>query len=219
MEWQQDIVPETWNRQDGSALARLLRPGGWLTESAHPPAAHRPEILMQHFHGTAGTGISLHSDTVLNMDLAALIIDKLAEEGCLLEGLARVALHEIVLNAAIHGNLEVDSGASNDWAALAFRQQAIDAALRVTARAHRNVTIACAWNDTTACLVVADEGRGYDAANLTAPLPQPPPPPGGMRRGAGHGLLIARAAADVHILQGGRCVRLAFARQPAGPHA
>ena len=149
--------------------------------------------------------ISLRSATLLRSNFASVLMARLEAQGCAFDQLATLALHEILLNAAIHGNLDVASGPSANWSDLATRTSLIAAALQDPVRAARSVTVALGWDARWVSAVVADQGAGYrlEPAGSAA---------GGGPRGAGRGLIIARAAARLDVLDGGRCTRLVFQR-------
>ncbi len=162
--------------------------------------------------------ISLQSESVLDCDLGRLLVERLGAVGCAVGPLAAVALHEVLLNAVIHGNLEVSSGAALTWDDLARRQERISAALGDPARAARVVSVAVGWDVASVRVVVTDQGEGYRAAAGR-------PVPDGSRRGAGRGLAVARAAGRLQVLRGGSRARLTLARltverqTPADPPA
>jgi hypothetical protein len=204
MQFSQTIV-------SSESLARLqiglLRPGYWLVEAGGaPPPSHRPALMLGEVSGGIGAAVSVRTRTVLHAELGPTLIHWLGARGCDLGALADVALHEVVLNAAIHGNLEVPSGASGNWADLEARAVLVAAALTDARRAGRVITAAIGWNISVAVVAVADEGRGYEAA--VAPAPDK----AGGRRAAGRGLDIARAVARVEVCDHGRCTRLIFRR-------
>ena len=107
-------------------------------------------------------------------------------------------MHELLLNAAIHGNLAIGSGASTNWRELSQRQTMIANALQDKAHSARLLTVAIGWNARLVALVVADQGGGYQ---------EPPQEPAmaGATRAAGRGLKIARRVGRLEVLDGGRC--------------
>jgi hypothetical protein len=197
----------------------LLRRGHWLVEAGGvPPPSHRPALMLGEVPGGTGAAVSLRTRTVLQAELGATLIHWLGTRGCDLGALADVALHEIVLNAAIHGNLEVPSGASRNWADLDARAVLVARALTDPGRAGRVITTAIGWNLSVAVVAVADEGRGYEAAVGQAAVGQAVGRAGNPRA-AGRGLDIARAVARVEVCDHGRCTRLIFTRDPGTERA
>ena len=187
-------------------LPSVLRPWAWLVEiGLHPPQTHRPALLLAGTAPQGGVAYSLSSATVLKVDLGMTLTERLVKEGCGISTIATLALHEIMLNAAIHGNLEVGSGPSRDWRDFSARQNKIDEALADPAKAARAVTVAIGWNVGSMVAVIADQGSGYRAKALASGQPGMSP------RAAGRGLMIARAVAKVEVLGRGRSTRLVFA--------
>ena len=198
-------LPPDWAEHPAETLAALLHPGHWLLEAGcRPPAAHG-RTAAPSLARAAGMAVSLRTATLLPLMLGSLLIDRVHEEGCPVGPLAGLALHEIITNAAIHGNLAVPTGQALQWDDLVARQERIEGALNDPVYAGRLVTIVLAWNAQGLRASVLDEGGGYMTARPGAAEPGP-------LRAAGRGLIIAREAARVTVSQGGRCTRLAFAR-------
>jgi hypothetical protein len=186
--------------------------GRWLVEEGcRPPPEHRParlltNRLLTNLEIPCAMAITLRTATLLPLDLGPALI-ACVRSGCDdLPPLAELALHEILVNAAVHGNLEVSSGPASAWRDLSLRHQLIAAALDDPARAARLVTVALGWDTDHAVAAIIDQGRGYEPSAIGSMQPD------GTRRAAGRGLKIARAAAQVDVLLGGRCTRLTFAR-------
>ena len=189
-------------------LAALLHPGHWLLEAGcRPPSAHS-RTAGPSLASACGMAVSLRTASLLPLMLGCLLIDRVEAAGCPIGPLGGLALHEIITNAAIHGNLAVHTGRALQWEDLVLRQQRIETALTDPLYADRLVTIVLAWNARGLRAAVLDEGAGYAAAPPCAAEPGAP-------RAAGRGLVIAREAARVTISQGGRCTRLDFARAEA----
>jgi signal transduction histidine kinase len=101
-------------------------------------------------------------------------------------------LHELIVNAVVHGNLRVETGRSADWADLAKRQASLAEALADPTRSTRKVTISAYWRADEVVVVIVDEGTGYDVSALRAATP-----------GSGRGLRLARMMGRVDVLSGG----------------
>ncbi len=195
---------------NGPAIsASQLRCGHWLVEADRgPPPSHQPARLLADVAGQSAIAISLASATLLELNLVTVVVSRLSDAGCVLgEPFATLALHEVLLNAVIHGNLGVASGPAAAWRDLALRETLIAAALADAALAGRLVTLAIGWGADRITVVVADEGAGWDVVA----------PQQGTTGAAGRGLMIARAAARVEVLDGGRCTKLQFERLPPVP--
>ncbi len=183
----------------GEILCTLLHPGSWLIEEGYvPPPAHRPERLLAEWHCNEASAISLSTTTLLKGEFGPAIAAWMQAAGCEIGPLAGLALHELLLNAAIHGNLEVGSGASTSWQELSSRQSMIADALRNASRSERMLTVAIGWNAQLVAVVIADQGAGYQE-------PAPEPAAAGVPRAAGRGLGIARQVGRLEVLDGGRC--------------
>ena len=198
------------DRAADSPLAHVLPPPGlWLVEEGcRPPPDHSPGRLLMTWPAIPhGMALTLRTATLMPLDLGSALIAGTGSGGDDMPLLAELALHEILVNAAVHGNLEVDSGTAAAWRDLSFRHQRIEAALMDPVRAARLVTVALGWDEEHVIAAVIDQGHGYDPSTIVSM------PPDGVRRGCGRGLEIARAAARVEVLMGGRCTRLTFARQ------
>jgi len=198
------------SNRDPAALCGRLVPGRWAIEAGYePPPWHDPARLLSGRGALEAIALSLGSATALGLDLGPVLAGHLAELGVPPGPLAGVALHELIVNAAIHGNLDVGSGRSAQWWELAERQSAIIRALADPVCAARVVTVAIGWHATDITAVIADEGDGYDTAAFPA-----------ANRGSGRGLSLARLAGHVDVGCGGRQTTITLARLPgleAGP--
>jgi hypothetical protein len=183
-------------------------PGFWAVQGGCvPPPAHRPSRLLAGFAAQHGMALSLRTDTLLEGNVGATLSHRLDQFGCALGDLAGLALHEILVNAAVHGNLQVASRPAARWREREAHSSQIEAGLADPELAARVVTVALGWHATLLCACVIDEGAGYTPAPDSQPAPS-------VRKAAGRGLSIARAAARVDVLRGGCCTRLLFDRAP-----
>jgi hypothetical protein len=179
---------------DAGVLCAALAPWRWIIESGYdPPAEHDPGCLLPSNVLAGAFALSLGSPSAVAASLGPALVDRLTELGCAIGPMAGLALHELIINAVIHGNLQVQSGHSNIWQDLVERQSAIAKALADPLRAARTVTIAVGWQANETIAVIADEGDGYDVATVVT---------GG--RGCGRGLRLARMVGDVSVQRGGR---------------
>lgn len=207
MRFFREIYRHTDGAPDATELCRRMRAGSWIVEAdTRPPPSHRPGVMLGRRAGGFGMAVTLRSSTALELELAPALLSRMEAEGCVVARLAGLALHEVLLNAAMHGNLGVASGRSRDWSDLALRQRVLEAAVADPARAGRLVTVALGWDTKQLLVCIVDEGMGY---RLPAPACDGP------RRAAGIGLRIARAAGRVEIARAGRCTRLVFERLSA----
>ena len=193
----------------GGGLCAGLRLQAWLVEAGClPPPAHRPERLLAGRHCQAAAAISISTTTVLGDALGQALISWLESARCKVAPLAGLAVHELLLNAAIHGNLEIESGPSTNWCDLSAREGMIAAALQDVKRSARVLTVAVGWDARAAAVVIADQGAGYRE-------PPQDSTTAGERRGAGKGLKIARLTGQMDVRDGGRCATLLLDRVSA----
>jgi len=194
MNFTRETLPEDSLHSEATALCARLTPGRWMIEPGlQPPSTHDPERLPLGDGLTCGLAVSLSSTTLLSLSLGPALVDRLTELGPSLGPLAGLALHELIVNAVIHGNLQVESGGSGEWEDLAKRQAALVNALADRSRARRMVTIAAFWSPSEAVVAITDEGEGYDVTALQT-----------VRQGCGRGLRLARIVGRVDVMNGGR---------------
>lgn len=106
-----------------------------------------------------------------------------------------VALEEALLNAIIHGNLEVGSELrerSDD----AYRQ-AVESRRHSREYGRRRVYLRCEVDSTQARFIVRDEGPGFDVRTLPDPRD-----PENLTRASGRGVLLMRAFMDEVVYNG-----------------
>ena len=114
------------------------------------------------------------------------------------------ALHELLVNAAVHGNLDLPSPAESSDN---VRQHHAAVAERIGLEPYRDrrVTVEAAWRDGAVSFVVVDEGLGY------APKPGP-----GDDAYSGRGMMIVRELSDgLTVSDGGRRATINFRLFPA----
>jgi Histidine kinase-like ATPase domain len=193
MNFTRETLPEDWPGSDPKALCARLAPGSWMIEDGHqPPLSHDPERFPLGEGLTGGLALSLSSATLMGLSLGPALVDRLSALGLPLGPMAGLALHELIVNAVIHGNLRVEAGRSVDWADLAKRQATLDDALTDPSRTTRMVTIAAYWRADDVVVAIVDEGEGYD---VSAPRVT--------KSGSGRGLRLARMVGWVDVLSGG----------------
>ncbi len=182
-----------------------LTPGLWLVEiGCATPPSHGPNQLLADFAAESAMAVSLRTDAILQCNAGPALVLRLAQYGCHLGDMAALALHEVLLNAAIHGNLRVASQLAAVWQDRDAQIHHIETALADPSLAARAVTVALGWNEFELCAAVMDCGDGYRAGAPDGALPGAP------RQASGRGLMIVRAAAHMEVRHGGRCARLIF---------
>lgn len=100
-----------------------------------------------------------------------------------------IAVEEALLNAMIHGNLEIgpevrEEGFEQYEAVVAQRQ-------KQSPYRERTITVVCAFSATDATIRVIDEGPGFDVSSLPDPTR-----PENLGKSGGRGLLLIRAFLD-----------------------
>ena len=194
MNFTRETLPDDWPSSDPEALCARLAPGRWMIENGHqPPPSHDPERFSFGEGLIGGLALSLSSPTVMGLSLGPALVDRLSILGLPLAPMAGLALHELIVNAVVHGNLGVKAGRSGVWADLAKRQATLADALADPSRSTRMVTVAAYWRAGEVVVAIADEGEGYD---VSAPRVAKP--------GSGRGLRLARMVGRVDVLAGGR---------------
>ncbi len=188
-----ETLPDDWPGSDPQALCARLAPGCWTIEPGHePPTSHNPECFPLGEGPTGGLAVSLSSATLIGLSLGPALVDRLSALGLPLAPMAGLALHELIVNAVVHGNLRVEAGRSGDWADLAKRQATLAEALADPLRSACMVTIAAYWRAGEVVVAIADEGEGYDVSAPRAATP-----------GSGRGLRLAGMVGRVDVLSGG----------------
>lgn len=100
-----------------------------------------------------------------------------------------IALEEALLNAIIHGNLEVSSEL-RERGDDSF-EQLIEERCGVTPFCGRRVTVECRLSTTKAAFVISDEGPGFDVRSVPDPTD-----PDYLDRPCGRGMLLMRTFMD-----------------------
>jgi hypothetical protein len=203
MNFTRETLPDDWLSSDPEALCARLAPGRWMIEAGHkPPPSHDPERFPLGEGVAGGMALSLSSATLMGLSLGTALVDRLSALGLPLAPMAGLALHELIVNAVLHGNLRVEAGRSGDWADLAKRQATLVDALADPSRSARIVTVAAYWRAGEVVVAIADEGEGYD---VSAPRLVTP--------GSGRGLQLARMVGRVDILSGGSLTTITMVAQ------
>jgi anti-sigma regulatory factor (Ser/Thr protein kinase) len=118
------------------------------------------------------------------------------------------AVQEALMNAILHGNLEVDPHLRDSLEGLLSAQQAIETRLALPQVSCAMIRLKAVWNASTLHVVIRDSGKGYDAAEL------PERKEGQSEESAsGRGLDILKTFSDgVEVSNGGTTVKLEFRR-------
>jgi len=156
---------------------------------------------------TRGFYLTLSTCTAYYLaDTAHRVCRTLSKRNALPETLrpnAELALHEVIANAILHGNLGLKSGHVQDDISYARFVESVHAALARDRSRKRWITIIAAWTSDYLDISVADEGEGFPEPNHIE-----------MREDAdttGRGLAIIQTLVDELSFQdGGRTTVLRF---------
>jgi len=157
--------------------------------------------------------LAMTTSSAFGVDLAKLACDALEMRGILTRDRrlpVELALHEVIANAILHGNLGLESSQKETPEQFEsfcdrIRQRLDDPSARA-----RWIEVKASWSDTDLEVIVTDEGDGFvpetlpesDIADLEKPF--------------GRGLSIVRTlATEVQISEGGRRKSLRFSNDPA----
>lgn len=150
--------------------------------------------------GAGGLGLSVGTGTAYQYELALTFSRALCRRFPEIDARASEidrAIHELVANALVHGNLGVRSPAAGMEGFDAYCK-ALDAALAVPANLERRIEISALKVGDWIEIVITDQGAGFDPVT-SADLPVSP---------RQHGLSIASAVGVLSFEDGGCCAVL-----------
>ena len=111
------------------------------------------------------------------------------------------AMHEVLLNAVMHGHVQLEPGIRDSLGGFEASHEAIKRQLASEKCAHKRVVIEAQWNAARLSIAVRDNGVGFDPNSSDA----------ARHRGSGRGLLILDAFCDsVTYRNNGTVVILGF---------
>ena len=147
--------------------------------------------------------LRLTSPTAYRWPVGEMVTDLLSHRVALapdLRGSIAIAIHEAVLNAVIHGNLEIESPTERGFEAIEALRERIAARLRDPCLRDRKCEIRLRWTNAHVLAWITDEGPGFTPRQGRNPeLPW------------GRGIQIIRALASrCRWRKGGRRLALAF---------
>ena len=154
-----------------------------------------------------GMGLVVSTGSAYQYDLALTFTTALCDRHPDLESRAEDidrAVHELIANAVVHGNLEVTSPHPG-LEGFDLYCKALDVALADPLRLGRRVEVSALCADGLLEIAVQDHGTGYDLHDVTRVQVEATP--------RQHGLAIITTIADLHVEDGGRCAVL---RLPLG---
>jgi anti-sigma regulatory factor (Ser/Thr protein kinase) len=131
-----------------------------------------------------------------DLRLVPLLVDFISQRFVQFLGCSRktsgqlgVAVGEAVINAIVHGNLEIESDIRDEPGDVYDKQ--IEARRLDPRFRHRRVRIICQYRDHTGRVTVRDEGPGFDATTVPDPTAEE-----NLSRPYGRGILLIRAFFD-----------------------
>jgi len=154
--------------------------------------------------------LTVGTETAYRQDVASVFVDMLrcqvpVPEECGTD--IRLALHEAIANAVLHGNLGL-TGMPNTPEAYGLFCQQIGELLQDPVTRARSVRIGARWSARRLTICVTDQGRGFTRQSLNHDPDAP----------HGRGLpLMCRLARQVRWFQHRRTVMLTFDRNDDGP--
>lgn len=120
-----------------------------------------------------------------------------------------IAVEEALLNALVHGNLEI--GPTVREQGLEAYEAAIAEKRHEAPYKDRRITVRCAFSRDDARIRVTDEGPGFDVSSLPDPTR-----PENLAKSAGRGLFLIRSFTDeIHYNDKGNEIELVKKRDPA----
>lgn len=138
------------------------------TSSPFLPAGHA-----HHLRRLNGIGFTLSTRTVIENDVSAILAERLlyligmSDKG---RGILRTVLHETLLNAAIHGSMNIHSPKITNMADYSAMHAAIKATQQDNTVMQRLITVVFAPDAHLVRFVVCDEGSGFDIGRLHTDL-------------------------------------------------
>jgi anti-sigma regulatory factor (Ser/Thr protein kinase) len=155
----------------------------------------------------AGTfRLSMSTATAFGIETAKLVCDSLDRRGALPESLrfsVEMALHEILANAILHGNLGIKSSLKADPERYECFWAQVQERLANRSLSDLWVDIAATWGSKHLQIAVADQGEGYEVG----PTPASADHDGSYGRGLG---IVLSIATEVTVCDGGRRTILRF---------
>lgn len=186
---------------DDRLIAALARPVAACVEVSGGLVPDLSELVED------GLYLNLSTMTAYGLEPAHHFCEALAQRVELSEKtrqLMELALHEALVNAMVHGNLEIGPIAKDSLEDFIQFCQLIETRLADTAFGPRRVVMYARWPGDTVDVVIEDVGQGYDPDAVDEV---------DLSKKSGRGLFLIRdIARDVSIEDGGRRLVMRFER-------
>lgn len=201
--------------QDGTPVVTLLADvtDDRLAAALQPPTAACIEVVSGQAPDLSrlrldGLYLDLSTMTAYGQEPAHQFLDAVAERVGLSEerrSMMELALHEALVNAMVHGNLEIGQISKESLDDFIQFCQLIETRLADPHYGPRRVVMFAQWPGETIDVTIEDVGPGYDAAILDEPVE--------LEKKCGRGLFLIRdIAQEISIEEGGRRLVMRFAR-------
>jgi anti-sigma regulatory factor (Ser/Thr protein kinase) len=144
-----------------------------IESDSQPVLTTPPEHHVQHLRRLNGIGFTLSTQTIMSSDVSAMLSQRLLYLIGLSDaarGTLRTVLHETLLNAAIHGNMNIHSPKITTMADYGRMHAAISTARADTAVMARKITVIFTPDAHLVRFAVCDEGTGFDTGRLQTDL-------------------------------------------------
>lgn len=203
----EQVVAPTRSIWDGEAEATLAL-------ALKPPTLMCVERSLGDcmFHGGSdehALGLAITTKAVFRHPVARVFADEICARVHASETLGMrivTVLHEAVMNAALHGNLGLNSSLRNNFEGMAELDATIAQLLDDESVAGEMISIQSEWSKRMIYLLVRDSGAGFVRTTLPSP-----PEANAEVRGSGRGIAIVEAMSNsVEFLDAGRAIRIGF---------
>lgn len=188
---------------DEARLAAALNPP--VVACVEAVAGQPPDLSQVKLDGLY---LDLSTMTAYGLEPAHQFCDAIAMRTTLSEKsqqMMELALHEALVNAMVHGNLEIGAIAKESLDDFIQFCQLIETRLADPAFGPRRVVMHATWGGDTIDVVIDDQGPGYDTSVMDEPVD--------LSKKSGRGLFLIRdIAREIAVENGGRRMVMRFER-------